>query len=545
MEVREREDLLREGEAAIAAADWETARACLERVLEHWESAEALIELSKIAMIEREYDRAIELKERAFELQKGAGQMEAASLNAIWLTFMYVTYHGNISVGLGWKERASSVLDGVEECAAHGWVTLLEAPFTRDPVERERLAVSALSIARRFGEVDLEIEALSLRGEALVVSGRVLEGMHMLDEAMAAVTAGRVRDHFVLGEICCRLLSACETALDVRRATDWLLVVDRDVVWTDFVKPTCRTHYGGILVALGRWDEAEAELLAAIDGFERGYRGDRGTAALRLADLRIRQGRLEEAERLLEGGEWHPTARRMAATIALVRGDTELAAELGELCVEGSELADPTCVPALELLTVSRLAIGNVAGAREAADRLGEIAREAGLERLEACAALADGRVCAAEGDARAAAQLTRAVELFGSHGLPLESARAQLALGRVLAEAAPAAAVRECKLAITVFDRLGAMRDADAAAALLRRLGDSTGRAWPRGAAGLTRRESEVFDLLADGLSNAQIAERLVISTRTAEHHVANILSKLGLRSRSEAAAYRVSQGS
>ena len=268
MDVQARDDLLREGDEAIAAAQWERARTCLERVLEDGESPEALTGLSKIAMIDREYDRAIELKERAFEAYKRAGQLAAASDSATWVTFMYAAYHGNLSVALGWKERAATVLEGVEECAAHGWLKLLDAPFARDAAEREQLAVAALAIARRFGDADLEIEALALLGEALVVRGRIVEGMRRLDEAMVAVTAGRVRDHFALGEIYCRLLSACEAALDVRRASDWLSMVDRRVVWTDFVRPTCRTHYGGILIALGRWTDAEAELLAAIDGFE-------------------------------------------------------------------------------------------------------------------------------------------------------------------------------------------------------------------------------------------------------------------------------------
>lgn len=265
MGVQAREDLLL-GERAIAAADWETARACLKRALEEGDCPDALTGLSKVAMIEREYERAIELRERAFDLYKAAGQLARASDSAIWLTFMYATYHGNFSAALGWKERAASVLDGTEESAAHGWLTLLQAPFSRDPAEREQLAVSALAIARRFGDVDLEIEALALLGEAHVVGGQVGAGMRLLDEAMAAVTAGRVRDHFALGEIYCRLLSACEAALDVRRATDWLSMVDRYVVWTDFVRPTCRTHYGGILVALGRWAEGRGRALGGHRG---------------------------------------------------------------------------------------------------------------------------------------------------------------------------------------------------------------------------------------------------------------------------------------
>jgi DNA-binding NarL/FixJ family response regulator len=95
-----------------------------------------------------------------------------------------------------------------------------------------------------------------------------------------------------------------------------------------------------------------------------------------------------------------------------------------------------------------------------------------------------------------------------------------------------------EARHALETFVRLGAARDADAAAALLRELG-APGRSFPKGDGALTRRETEVLSLLAEGCSNAEIADRLYISRRTAEHHVARILSKLGLRNRAEAAAY------
>jgi DNA-binding NarL/FixJ family response regulator len=79
------------------------------------------------------------------------------------------------------------------------------------------------------------------------------------------------------------------------------------------------------------------------------------------------------------------------------------------------------------------------------------------------------------------------------------------------------------------------------AAQALLHELGDAAaaGPAAPDAVRTLTAREREILNLLAEGLSNPQIAERLVISPKTAEHHVGAILRKLQLGGRSEAAVY------
>jgi DNA-binding NarL/FixJ family response regulator len=98
--------------------------------------------------------------------------------------------------------------------------------------------------------------------------------------------------------------------------------------------------------------------------------------------------------------------------------------------------------------------------------------------------------------------------------------------------------AINEARAALDVFDRLGASRDGDEVAALLRALGAKAARAGPRGLGTLTRRELEVLTLLGEGLSNPAIAERLYLSRRTVEHHVANVLGKLGLSGRAEAAA-------
>ena len=537
MSPRSRDDLLCAGAQALRSGDWQRARASYAAAGAHGTSAEVLDGLSRAAHFAGEYDEAIALKERAFAEYRRRGDSPAAAEVARWLAFLHGMVRGNMAVAGGWMARAERLLEGEEESAAHGWVTLDRAPFTSDPHTRKAIADEALAIARRVGDAELEFAAIALHGHVRVVLGQVEEGMRLLDEAMAAIAGAEVVEPGSVGDIYCRLLGACEHACDVRRAEEWMAAAHRLVAWTDFVGPICRCHYGGILIEVGRWEDAERELLGALAALMGGYRGGRASPLVRLADLRVRQGRLEEAERLLEGIEWDPAARASLAAIALARGEHALGEEMAHACLEGRGV-EPGCAPLLELLAQAQLARGDRVAAGRTVTRLEEVAARSGDARARAGAERAAGVVAAAEGRGGAEARLARAAEQFADLGLPLEAARTRLALAHALAARSAPSAVAEARLALTALDGLGAARDADVAAALLRRLG-APGRAGARGRGTLTRREREVLVLLTDGLSNAEIAARLVISPRTAEHHVARILAKLGVRSRAQAAGH------
>jgi DNA-binding NarL/FixJ family response regulator len=124
---------------------------------------------------------------------------------------------------------------------------------------------------------------------------------------------------------------------------------------------------------------------------------------------------------------------------------------------------------------------------------------------------------------------------------MPFEAAKTRLLIATTLARRERETAIAEARAALAGFEELGAGPGADAAAALLRSLGVSAARAGPKGIGLLTKREFEVLALLGEGLSNPEIAERLFISRKTVEHHVASVLSKLELGGRGEAAAYAV----
>jgi DNA-binding NarL/FixJ family response regulator len=134
---------------------------------------------------------------------------------------------------------------------------------------------------------------------------------------------------------------------------------------------------------------------------------------------------------------------------------------------------------------------------------------------------------------------LEAALEWFAELELALECARTRLLLARALAPADRDAAVAEGRTALAALETLGAGSDADAAAAFVRGLGGKAARSGPRATGLLTKRELEVLELLAEGMSNQEMADRFVLTRKTVENHVASVLAKLGLRGRAEAASY------
>jgi DNA-binding CsgD family transcriptional regulator len=148
------------------------------------------------------------------------------------------------------------------------------------------------------------------------------------------------------------------------------------------------------------------------------------------------------------------------------------------------------------------------------------------------------GHALAATDVPAACAHLETALAAFVHAGIPYRAAQTRLLLAQVLGPGDREVAGAEARAALSAFEDLGAGRDADAAAALMRDLGIKAARTGPKNVGRLTRREQEVLALLGEGLSNPEIAGRLFLSRKTVEHHVASILSKLGLRGRAEAAA-------
>jgi DNA-binding CsgD family transcriptional regulator/tetratricopeptide (TPR) repeat protein len=305
------------------------------------------------------------------------------------------------------------------------------------------------------------------------------------------------------------------------------------------------------LISLGRWDEAETVIAEALERLpppsHRSYLLRlSGDVALARGDLDKAASALEAAEKLTARGplgkaeELYPLCR-LSCELSIARGrPAEALATIRDLLADPDLRTDSRY--AWPVLVVGATACGDTGDVdtlnvlRTRAEKLpiwGPIQRAHELT-FHAAAARAEGLTDRAAW-AAAVAAWEALDQPYGLARTLLRAAEADAAAGE------RAVAADRLRCAAELAERLGTRPLLELIDALARRVGSAAGAraaAGPAPGLGLTPRELEVLRLVAAGRSNREIAEELFISIKTASVHVSNILGKLGVASRGEAAA-------
>jgi LuxR family maltose regulon positive regulatory protein len=523
---------------------WDAARAIFERAVGVAETPEAFEGLSWAAWWLDDAETVFAARERAYRLYEAAGDVAGAARMATWLACDQLDFHGALAVANGWLRRAHRLLEPLEPGPEHGWLAFIEgytAHARGATAEAAELGRRSAELGRRFEVPDLEMLGLALEGATLVACARVEQGMRCLDEATATALQGEVRIPISRAWTCCFLVTACTTVRDYERAFEWC---DRIAEFAErygsrYMLAFCRAEYGAVHLWRGRWQAAETMLEASIQDFARSRPAMIGGPLVALAELRRRQGRFQEAARLLDRAGPFSTAQLCRARLALDRGEAAEAAELAERCLRQLP-ADRRLArgPALEMLARARVARRELEQADAALEALREIERAAGTEALRGSVEFVEGLLAAARGDhERARPLLEDATDRFERTGGPFEAAQARIELATtLLALGRTDVAEHEAATALDRLLELGAEAEAERARRLQVGATGSDDAGHPLSE--LTPREREVLRYLSEGLTNRQIAERLVVSEHTVHRHVTNMLRKLELPSRTAAAA-------
>ena len=529
------------GPTLLQEGRWADARAAFETVLAQDETPEALAGMAIALLWHSEINESIQYNQRAYTAFRARGDEVSAAFAALTISIVYNCYLGNLAAAQGWLARAETAANAGDPAPIQGWLWSFRGYLAveSDIHLSEELQRRALAQARAIGDGDLELISLSALGAVLTKSGRVEQGLPLVDEAMAALSAGENTRLDTVVIVCCNMLMACEMGADLRRAKEWCAIADQfhERYGCPFLYSECRALYGRLLVSIGHWTEAERELGGARKVTRDVFPPVYYSATASLAELRTRQGRFEEAEALLSGLEHESLPAIALAELRIAQNQPDAAIRLLQRVLRHLDRQNASSVRATEMLVHASLLAGRPADASAALEGLDAATRDKSWPEAHARTCMAAGRVSLVAGDLDAARlYLEDAVAAFLHLGMPYDAAVARLALAGAVANH-PELAASEAGGALDVFEHLGAQPGADAAAAFLRAHGRAT-RPGPRGLGLLTMREQEVLALLRSGLSNPEIADRLVISRKTAAHHVSSLLSKLGVRNRAEAVA-------
>jgi DNA-binding NarL/FixJ family response regulator len=529
--------------------DFSGATVILRRIAEVSNEPEDRFRLGTMAYLITDIGEAQDQFERAYRDFQLRNLPRRAAMAATMLGRIQFEMFDDKVVGRAWLARALRLLEREAPCVEKGYVLVgLFGAYVDNVDDLEVSASTALDIAHRFQDRDLECKALGDSGLALVSMGRVRDGMARLDEAFTMILGGDCTNPAVINQVACSLISACERCGDVPRAAAWLRFIESSVPAASegpavHLFAHCWAAFGSLLCHMGRWQDAETALRMALAKGEASYRFLKVTTRATLADLWIYQGRLEEAARLIDETMDRVEIMGPRARLYLAQEKYDLAAAVARQALRQLSGDQLRAASLLLVLVEAELGGGKISAAEAAALQLQHMAESAEVAAAAAQAAVALGKTAMAKEESELAVQRFAAGLVTLGDSYPLLRARLHLELARAYASNAQAETILNAEAALSIYQRLGAP-EAGQAAELLKAQGRTVTVASPPPTAMdvLSRREREVLPLLAKGLSNPAIAQRLVISPKTVEHHVSNILSKLGLRNRAEAAAFAAS---
>lgn len=490
-------------------------------------------------------DEHLEAGEAAFRGYLDAGRHHEAAMTAVGMAIS-LFLRGDEALGAGWMGRAQRLLDNLPEGPEHGYVRYVvevEGGLEGDDLEAVAGAARDVQeIGRRHRDPNLIASGALGEGRALVKLGAVEDGMRLLDEAMLAVLHDDLDPEWA-GNIYCHLMAACHELAELGRAREctdrtwtWLSELPAAVLFTGI----CRVHRSQVHQVVGEWDLAEQEATCVLDDLEGLHVASVAEAHYQVGELHQLRGDLDAAaESYTRARELGRDPQPGGALLRLAQGRVAAAAagiRAALHAVGRDRLARARLCPAQVEVA---LAAGDLEAARRACTELEGAAADYGTSGLEAAALHWRGAVAVAERRPEEALPALRAAcRRWHELGAVYEAARACVLLGEAYGALGDRdAALSELATARTVFGRLGAQPDTRTAARAMAGLtGDLPG--------GLTAREAEVLALVAGGRTNREVADRLVLSEKTVARHLSNIFTKLGVSTRTEAAAFAYEHG-
>jgi DNA-binding CsgD family transcriptional regulator/tetratricopeptide (TPR) repeat protein len=506
---------------------------------------EDLERLASAAYLVGRSDESADVWARAHEECARLGEIARAARCAFWLAFALLN-GGDLARGGGWVSRAQRLLDDRQlQCVEQGYLRYaagLQAIFSGDLAAAHTTFSQAAGIGERYRDPELITLARIGEGRCLIYLGETAKGVSLLDEAMVAVGANEVSP-IAMGDAYCTVIDGCHELFDIRRAREWTAALSH---WCDeqpelvLYRGECLVHRAEIMQLRGAWSDALEEIQRTVARLaEPSIQRVLGAVSYMRGELHRLRGEFADADHAYRAAsELGREPQPGLALLRLAQGRIDAA----DAAIRRSlhEAEDPLTRarilgPYVEIV----VAAGDVDAARTAADELATLATELNQPFLRALTAHMTGVVLLAEDDPRGAlVSLRRAWTGWRDLEAPHEAARARVLVAlacRALGDAD--GAEMELDAARAAFVALGAAPDVVWAQSLSSNARQST-------VGGLTARETEVLGLVAQGKTNRQIADELVISEKTVASHVSHIFTKLGLSSRAAATAFAYEHG-